>query len=225
MTATVTKSKPATARKARTEKKPMPEQKSASEQKPGNEGEARPEETTSFKRELLATLPSLRAFAVSLSGRHDKADDLVQDTVMKAWAKQSSFEMGTNLKAWLFTILRNEFYSQMRKRGREVQDTEGAFTERMAVHPSQYGIMDLADFKKALDALPDDQREAIILIGASGFSYEEAAEICKCAVGTMKSRVSRARTRLQTMLGVSGEADYGPDAVSAQVTSQPRFNN
>ncbi|MEI2616632.1 MAG: sigma factor [Thermomicrobiales bacterium] len=96
-------------------------------------------ETPSFKRELLATLPSLRAFAVSLSGRHDKADDLVQDTVMKAWAKQDSFEMGTNIKAWLFTILRNEFYSQMRKRGREVQDTDGAFTERMAVHPSQYG--------------------------------------------------------------------------------------
>ena len=225
MTVTVTKSKPATAAKARAEKEPMSEKKSGPEQEPRKEAQAGPEETTSFKRELLATLPSLRAFAVSLSGRHDKADDLVQDTVMKAWAKQTSFEMGTNLKAWLFTILRNEFYSQMRKRGREVQDTEGAFTERMAVHPSQYGIMDLADFKKALDALPDDQREAIILIGASGFSYEEAAEICKCAVGTMKSRVSRARTRLQTMLGVSGEADYGPDAVSAQVTSQPRFNN
>ncbi len=147
-------------------------------------------EKPSFKRELLSTLPSLRAFAVSLSGRHDKADDLVQDTVMKAWAKQDSFEMGTNMKAWLFTILRNEFYSQMRKRGREVQDTDGAFTERMAVHPSQYGIMDLGDFRRALDQLPDDQREAIILIGASGFSYEEAAEICKCAIGTMKSRVS-----------------------------------
>jgi RNA polymerase sigma-70 factor (ECF subfamily) len=225
MTVTVTKSKPATAAKARAEKKPMSEKKSGPEQEPRKEAQAGPEETTSFKRELLATLPSLRAFAVSLSGRHDKADDLVQDTVLKAWATPTSFEMGTNLKAWLFTILRNEFYSQMRKRGREVQDTEGAFTERMAVHPSQYGIMDLADFKKALDALPDDQREAIILIGASGFSYEEAAEICKCAVGTMKSRVSRARTRLQTMLGVSGEADYGPDAVSAQVTSQPRFNN
>jgi RNA polymerase sigma-70 factor (ECF subfamily) len=143
-----------------------------------------------FKRELLATLPSLRAFAVSLSGRHDKADDLVQDTVMKAWAKHESFEMGTNMKAWLFTILRNEFYSQMRKRGREIQDSDGLFTERMAVHPSQYGIMDLSDFKKALDMLPSDQREAIILIGASGFSYEEAAEICQCAVGTVKSRVS-----------------------------------
>lgn len=180
-------------------------------------------ETPSFKRELLSTLPSLRAFAVSLSGRHDKADDLVQDTVMKAWAKQESFEMGTNMKAWLFTILRNEFYSQMRKRGREVQDTDGAFTERMAVHPTQYGIMDLNDFKAALDKLPDDQREAIILIGASGFSYEEAAEICKCAVGTMKSRVSRARTKLQEVLQVTGESDYGPDAVSAQVTTNPRF--
>jgi RNA polymerase sigma-70 factor, ECF subfamily len=176
-------------------------------------------EAPSFKRDLLATLPSLRAFAVSLSGRHDKADDLVQDTVMKAWAKQDSFQLGTNIKAWLFTILRNEFYSQMRKKGREVQDSEGAFTERLSVHPSQYGILDMADFKKALDTLPPDQREAIVLIGASGFSYEEAAEICDCAVGTMKSRVSRARTRLQDLLGVSGEADYGPDAVSTQVTT------
>lgn len=174
----------------------------------------------SFKRELLATLPSLRAFAFSLSGRHDKADDLVQDTIMKAWAKQDSFELGTNIKAWLFTILRNEFYSQMRKRGREIQDSEGIFTERMAVHPAQFGHLDLADFKKALGVLPDDQREAIILIGASGFSYEEAAEICQCAVGTMKSRVSRARTRLQALLEVSGQGDYGPDAVSCQVTNQ-----
>ena len=137
MTATVTKSNSSAAEKARTETKPMPVEKSRSEGRARPPAEARPTETPSFKRELLATLPSLRAFAVSLSGRHDKADDLVQDTVMKAWAKQSSFEMGTNLKAWLFTILRNEFYSQMRKRGREVQDTEGAFTERMAVHPSQ----------------------------------------------------------------------------------------
>jgi RNA polymerase sigma-70 factor, ECF subfamily len=186
---------------------------------PPSEGTPNVQESPSFKRELLATLPSLRAFAVSLSGRHDKADDLVQDTMMKAWAKQDSFQLGTNIKAWLFTILRNEFYSQMRKRGREVQDTDGAFTERMSVHPSQYGVLDMTDFKKALDSLPPDQREAIILIGASGFSYEEAAEICHCAVGTMKSRVSRARTRLQDILGISGEADYGPDAVSTQVTT------
>jgi RNA polymerase sigma-70 factor (ECF subfamily) len=182
---------------------------------------SRPPEPPSFKRDLLATLPSLRAFAFSLSGRHDKADDLVQDTIMKAWAKQTSFELGTNIKAWLFTILRNEFYSQMRKRGREVQDTDGFFTERMAVHPEQFGHMDLADFKKALAKLPDDQREAVILIGASGFSYEEAAQICECAIGTMKSRVSRARTRLQDLLQVQGEGDYGPDAISTQVTSGP----
>lgn len=181
------------------------------------------EETPSFKREMLATLPSLRAFAFSLSGRHDKADDLVQDTIMKAWAKQASFEMGTNIKAWLFTILRNEFYSQMRKRGREIQDSDGLFTERMSVHPAQYGHMDLTDFRAALAKLPDDQREAVVLIGASGFSYEEAAEICDCAVGTMKSRVSRARTKLQELLQVSGEGDFGPDGVSAQVTGQPYF--
>ena len=172
-----------------------------------------------FKTDLLGAIPSLRAFAVSLTQNADKADDLVQETLVKAWDKHESFQPGTNLKAWLFTILRNEFYSQMRKRGREVQDSDGLFTERMAVHPAQFGHMDLADFKKALDTLPDDQREAIVLIGASGFSYEEAAEICDCAVGTMKSRVSRARTRLQDLLQISGEGDYGPDAVSTQVTT------
>lgn len=172
----------------------------------------------SFKRNLLATLPNLRAFAVSLSGRHDKADDLVQDTILKAWAKQESFEPGTNMKAWLFTILRNEFYSQMRKRGREVQDSDGVFTENLSVHPSQYGALDMQDFRKALDKLPADQREAIILVGASGFAYEEAAEICGCAVGTIKSRVSRARSQLQALLDVTGQGDYGPDAHSAPST-------
>lgn len=176
------------------------------------------ESNVQFKRELLSSLPSLRAFAVSLIGQHDKADDLVQDTIMKAWAKQDSFEMGTNMKAWLFTILRNEFYTQMRKRGREVQDTDGVFSEQLAVHPAQYGTLDLQDFRAALEQLPDDQREAIILIGASGFAYEEAAEICGCAVGTIKSRVSRARTRLQEILKIEGESDYGPDADSSRAT-------
>ena len=173
-----------------------------------------------FKRDLLASLPNLRAFAVSLTGRHDKADDLVQDTIMKAWANQKSFTAGTNMRAWLFTILRNEFYSQMRKRGREVQDSDGLFSERFSVHHEQYGRLDLQDFRAALDKLPDDQREAIVLVGAAGFAYEEAAEICGCAVGTIKSRVSRARTRLQELLGVSGEVDYGPDAGDAAITSR-----
>ncbi|MGV8937249.1 MAG: RNA polymerase sigma factor [Allorhizobium sp.] len=173
-----------------------------------------------FKKELLAAVPNLRAFAVSLSGRHHVADDLVQDTIMKAWAKQDHFEPGTNMKAWLFTILRNEFYSQMRKRGREVSDSDGFFTSQLSVHPAQYGSMDLQDFKKALDQLPSDQREAIILVGASGFAYEEAAEICGCAVGTIKSRINRARNKLQELLGVSGEGDYGPDAHSSAVTKR-----
>ncbi|TKT75307.1 sigma-70 family RNA polymerase sigma factor [Aquamicrobium sp. LC103] len=170
-----------------------------------------------FKDELLAAIPSLRAFAMSLAQNADKADDLVQETLVKAWDKQSSFQPGTNLKAWIFTILRNEFYSQMRKRGREVQDSDGAITARLAVHPSQHGSMDLDDFRAALETLPEDQREAIILIGASGFSYEEAAEICGCAVGTIKSRVSRARARLQEVLSVAGEGDFGPDPIAAQV--------
>ncbi len=170
-----------------------------------------------FKQDLLGAIPSLRAFGVSLTQNSDKADDLVQETLVKAWDKQASFQPGTNLKAWLFTILRNEFYSQMRKRGREVQDSDGAMTARLAIHPSQHGSLDLEDFRTALETLPEDQREAIILIGASGFSYEEAAEICDCAVGTIKSRVSRARTRLQEILKVSGEADYGPDAISSHV--------
>ncbi|QPC85717.1 sigma-70 family RNA polymerase sigma factor [Mesorhizobium sp. NBSH29] len=170
-----------------------------------------------FRDGLLGAIPSLRAFAVSLSQNADKADDLVQETLVKAWDKQSSFQPGTNLKAWLFTILRNEFYSQMRKRGREVQDSDGIMTERLAVHPSQHGLLDLKDFRAALELLPEDQREAIILIGASGFSYEEAADICDCAVGTIKSRVSRARTRLQEILKIEGEGDFGPDAIATQV--------
>lgn len=177
-------------------------------------------EERSFKRTLLATLPNLRAFAVSLSGRQDRADDLVQDTIMKAWANQASFTPGTNMKAWLFTILRNEFYSQMRKRGREVQDTDGVFSGNLSSHPEQYGRLDLQDFKKALDRLPEDQREAILLVGAAGFAYEEAAEVCGCAVGTIKSRVSRARNRLQELLGITGEGDFGPDSETASVTSR-----
>ncbi|HEY4193118.1 MAG TPA: sigma-70 family RNA polymerase sigma factor [Mesorhizobium sp.] len=174
-----------------------------------------------FKTDLLGSIPSLRAFAISLTQSADKADDLVQETLVKAWDKHESFQMGTNLKAWLFTILRNEFYSQMRKRGREVQDSDGIMTARLAVHPSQHGQLDLKDFRGALEQLPEDQREAIILIGASGFSYEEAAKICDCAVGTIKSRVSRARSKLQEILKLSGEEDYGPDAISAQVMGSP----
>ena len=181
-------------------------------------------EDLAFRDGLLEAIPSLRAFGISLIGAADKADDLVQETLVKAWAKQSSFVPGTNLKAWLFTILRNEFYTQMRKRGREVTDTEGIHASKLAGHPEQHGHLDMQDFRAALDKLPPDQREAIILVGASGFSYEEAAEVCECAVGTIKSRVSRARARLADILSVEGETDYGPDDISLQMIGRQTFS-
>ena len=160
---------------------------------------------------LLAAVPKLRAFAISLCGRSDRADDLVQETLVKAWANLASFEPGSNMTAWLYTILRNEFYSEFRKRRREVADTDGQYSAKLASHPAQEGHMAFLDFRDALDKLADDHREALILVGASGLSYEEAARICQCAVGTMKSRVNRARTRLAELLTTPGQLRVGPD--------------
>ena len=117
---------------------------------------------------------------------------------------------GTNLKAWLFTILRNTYFSERRKRRREVEDADGSYAATLATHPEQHGHMDMQDFRAALARLPDDQREALILVGAAGFSYEEAAEISGCAVGTIKSRVNRARNRLGEMLGMDETAGDTP---------------
>lgn len=164
-----------------------------------------------LKDELVACIPSLRAFAASLVGSGDRADDLVQEALMKAWANLGSFREGTNLKAWLFTILRNAFYSDYRKAKREVQDVDGKYSGNLAEHPGQIGHLDFEDFRRALDQLPSDQREALILVGASGFSYEEAAEICNCAIGTVKSRVNRARNKLAEILSVQTAEEFGPD--------------
>jgi RNA polymerase sigma-70 factor (ECF subfamily) len=173
-----------------------------------------------LRDDLLASIPNLRAFAVSLTGNSERADDLVQETLVKAWSKFHTFQEGTNLRAWLFTILRNEFYSQLRKRGREVEDAEGTYAARLATQPSQGAHMDLSDFRRALVQLPPDQREALVLVGASGFSYEEAAEICGCAVGTIKSRVSRARHRLGELLGLEPGETHAADALAAGVTTR-----
>jgi RNA polymerase sigma-70 factor, ECF subfamily len=156
-----------------------------------------------FRDDLLAAIPSLRAFGLSLTSRGDRADDLVQETLMKAWKYHESFTAGTNMKAWLYTILRNEFYTQLRKRKREVEDADGLHSNKVAVQGEQEGHLDMADLTAALSKLPEDQREAIVLVGASGFSYEEAAKICGCAVGTIKSRVNRARNRLAVLLQIS----------------------
>ena len=167
----------------------------------------------SFRDALLAAVPSLRAFAISLSGNVDRADDLVQDTLVRAIANAHRFELGTNLNAWLFTILRNLFHSEYRKRRREVEDPDGAYAGRLTSQPEQGSRLDLEDFRVALATLPGEQREALLLVGASGFSYEETAAICGCAVGTVKSRVNRARTRLSAMLHFDAAQDLGPDGI------------
>jgi RNA polymerase sigma-70 factor (ECF subfamily) len=159
--------------------------------------------------DILAVIPNLRAFAVSLCGNVDRADDLVQETLVKAWSKLGSFVEGTNLRAWLFTILRNLYYSEYRKRRREIADSDGSIAARLASAPSQPSHMDMLDFREALQHLPTDQREALILIGATGLSYEEAAGVCGCAIGTMKSRVNRARTRLAELLAISSSSEFG----------------
>lgn len=163
-----------------------------------------------FREDLIAAIPGLRAFAMSLSARSDAADDLVQETLMKAWKHHESFQIGTNMRAWLYTILRNEFYTHLRKRKREVEDVDEKYSSRASVAAEQEGHLHMADVRNALAKLPDDQREAIVLVGASGCSYEEAAQICGVAVGTIKSRVNRARSKLAVLLGEpenSGQSD------------------
>jgi RNA polymerase sigma-70 factor (ECF subfamily) len=158
-------------------------------------------ETPDFQAGLAALVPNLRAFARTLSGNADAADDLVQETLVKAWRSRASFTPGSNLKAWLFTILRNTFLSERRRRKFEVHDIGGKFSEQLSVNGDQSDHMDLLDFAKAFAQLPHEQREALTLVGAEGFSYEDAALTCGCAVGTIKSRVNRARAKLAEMLG------------------------
>jgi RNA polymerase sigma-70 factor (ECF subfamily) len=169
---------------------------------------------------MLGAVPRLRAFAVSLCGNVDRADDLVQETLVRALTSIDSFRPGTNLTAWLFTILRNHFRSEYRKRRREVEDVDGRHTDSLKSQPEQMGHIEMAEFKAALARLPPDQREAVVLVGASGFSYEEAAEICGCAVGTIKSRLNRARTRLAELMAIESAEDFGPDSATRAILAE-----
>ena len=154
-----------------------------------------------FKKELAQVIPHLRAFGRSLSGNRDLADDLVQETLMKAWAARQRFQAGTNMKAWTFIILRNLYLSQMR-RARFKGEWDDLVADKILAAPaSQDRHVELGDMQRALLHLPQPQREALILVGAGGFAYEEAAEICGVAVGTIKSRVARGRVALETILG------------------------
>lgn len=162
-------------------------------------------EGDSVRDQIIAVIPSLRAFARALVNDRDRADDLVQETLVKALGNIDRFRTGTNIRAWLFTILRNTFFSELRKHRREVADVDGKYAAQLTTRAVQVEKIEFQDFRKALARLPSEQREALILVGPAGFSYEEAAAICKCAVGTIKSRVNRARVRLAQMLE-GGEA-------------------
>src|SRR5829696_6328544 len=166
---------------------------------------------------MLAAIPSLRAFAISLTYNVDAADDLVQEAILRAWANIDRFQPGTSMPAWLFTILRNAFYSQHRKAKREVSDPEGAYAAHLGTAPEQNTKCDFEDMRTALAKLPVEHREALILIAAEGLSYEEAAQVCGVAVGTIKSRVHRARERLGQLLAIDGAEDLGPDRMTRAV--------
>ena len=171
---------------------------------------------------MLAALPGLRAFALSLTYNLDAADDLVQDTILRAWANLDRFEVGTNLNAWLFTILRNAFLSRYRKTRREVEDPDGSFAACLRVPPEQHATCDVQDMLKALAKLPVEYREALLLVVAEGLSYEEATHIRGVAVGTIKSRVNRARAGLARLLTLHEGEDLGPDRVT-QAALQTTF--
>lgn len=171
----------------------------------------------SLRDDLVDQLPRLRAFAISLCGDASRADDLVQEALVKALGNLDKFQPGTNLRAWLFTILRNVYFTEFRKRRHEVPDSDGMMAARLSSLPEQPGNMDMRDLRRALSVLPDEQREAVLLVGAAGFSYEEAASISGCAIGTIKSRVNRARSRLSEVMapeesseGESSDARPGP---------------
>ena len=174
------------------------------------------------KDALLLLIPNLRAFAFSLCGKPERADDLVQETLLKAWTHLDSFQDGTNLRAWLFTILRNSYISELRRRRRDIEDSDGKKAASLSVAPAQQGHLDMMDLRKALELLPPNQREALVLVGAAGMSYEEAAEIAGCAVGTVKSRVNRARNKLTGLLGIESGDSFGPDLATSAIMGRIR---
>lgn len=157
--------------------------------------------------EIAEHIRPLRAFAISLCRDVTEADDLVQEAILKAWANMDKFTVGTDMRAWLFTILRNTFYSARRKTKREVADPEGIHAASLAERPAHDGRLAFADFQRAFDALSPEHREVLILVGANGYSYEEAAAMMGVALGTAKSRANRARAKLGALLGLAEGED------------------
>ena len=190
----------------------MAGERSAAGAKPASSDDAR------FKHELVALIPHLRAFARTLAGEPAAADDLAQDALVKAWDARASYQMGTNMKAWTFMILRNQFYSERRRSWRQIQLDQEAAERTLVAIDDPSAPLALDELRLGLGMLPAEQREALILVGAGGFAYEEAAEICGCAVGTVKSRVSRARRALQAILEHGGYDRDGRSASDAMIS-------
>jgi RNA polymerase sigma-70 factor (ECF subfamily) len=155
-------------------------------------------------QEVINSIPHLRAFARLLTGNRERADDLVQDAIVRALTAAEQFTPGTNFKAWIFTILRNLYFNELRRNRVQMESLERMDWENVSTPPTQEAGLELDDFKRALMKVSLEQREALILVSASGFSYEEAARVCDCAIGTIKSRVSRARSELSKMLAEGG---------------------
>ena len=171
----------------------------------------------SFEAAILAEIPHLRAFAVSLARNPDRADDLVQQTLLRAYSNIQLFDPGSNMSAWLVTILRNEFYSEQRRRRREVPDSDGAYAGTLVVQAGQVSQAECQELYEALGTVPEDMRKALLLIGAYGFSYVEVARACACAAGTIKSRVHRARAQLAATLSLKDPAHFAADPISQSV--------
>ena len=170
-------------------------------------------QTARLREQMLGLLPILRAFALSLTNNPSRADDLVQDTLLRAWTHCSRFQRGTNLEAWLFTILRNSFYSEHRKRKHEVEDPGETYAGRLSVPPAQEAGLEMNELRLALACLPRRRREALLWIGVEGLTYEEVAAIQGVAVGTIKSRVNRTRSQLARLLHMEDRHEIGPDQV------------
>jgi len=171
---------------------------------------------------MLAFVPRLRAFAIALCGKVDRADDFVQETLLRALASVDSFRPGTNLCAWLCTILRNLVRSDYRKRRREVEDPDDKYLDNLISLPAQHSRLEFEEVRVALAKLPPSQREALLLVSSSCFTYDEAAAICEISVGTVKSRVHRARARLSELLALDGTDRFGPDDTTQAILTAGR---
>jgi RNA polymerase sigma-70 factor, ECF subfamily len=194
-------------------------------QSSGSDGEIAAANEKSFRDQLVGVIPHLRAFARSLCKDPTQADDLAQEALAKAWKARDSFEPGTSLKAWTFMILRNQFYSEKRRSWRSTPLDAEVAENTLVASDNPTAPMELLDLRAALNKLPDDQKEALILVGAGGMAYEEAAQVCQCAVGTIKSRVSRARRALEVILNetnsrVPSEHEIGADKAFDDILGQ-----